>query len=202
MAPAPIPSDAIVLFDGSDLSEWVGRDGLAPWRVEEGYMEVVPGSGNILTKRTFGDIQLYVEWASPPEISGEGQNRGNSGIFIQDRYEIQILDSFDNPTYPDGQAGAVYGQYPPLVNASRAPGDWQNYMIVFKAPRFAPNGNLVSPARVTVFHNNVLVQPDVELTGPTGHFRRPPYAAHGPAPLRLQDHNEKPRYRLIWVREL
>jgi hypothetical protein len=200
--PAPIPSDAIVLFDGKNLSEWQGKAGDAGWLVEEGYLLGVPGKGHLKSKKVFGDIQLYVEWASPPDVVGDGQNRGNSGIFIMDRYEVQVLDSFKNTTYPDGQAAAVYGQYPPLVNASRPPGKWQTYNIVFSAPKFDDEGKLLEAARVTVIHNGVLVQNNVELTGPTKHYKRPEYKAHGKGPIRLQDHYTKPRYRRIWVREL
>lgn len=200
--PAPIPSDAVVLFDGTNLDQWQGTKGDAPWLVNNGYMQVVPGSGHIRTRKEFGDIQLYVEWASPPKVTADGQNRGNTGIFIMDRYELQVLDSFDNPTYPDGQAAAVYGQYPPLVNASRRPGESQSYNIVFSAPRFDDTGTLLAPARMTVIHNGVLVQNNVELTGPTGHFKRPEYEAHGKGPIRLQDHFTSPRFRQIWVREL
>ncbi len=202
MMSAPIPSDALVLFDGKNLSEWEGKNGAASWLLVNGYMQVVPGAGHIRTKKEFGDIQLYVEWATSSELVGDGQNRSNSGIFIMDRYELQVLDSFDNPTYPDGQAAAIYGQYPPLVNASRPPGEWQSYNIVFAAPEFDAAGELLEPARITVIHNGVLVQNNVALTGPTSHYKRPEYEAHGKGPIRLQDHSTKPRYRLIWVREL
>ncbi len=201
--PAPRPSDAVVLFDGTDLSRWRAADGgPAPWKVENGYVEVVAHTGSLVTRNSFGDVQLHVEWATPEVVAGEGQERGNSGVYLMDLYELQVLDSYDNPTYPDGQAGAIFGQFPPLVNASRPPGAWQTYDVVFRAPRFGEGGALVAPARMTVFHNGVLVQDDVELTGPTAFQRRPPYEAHGPRPISLQDHEFPVRYRNIWLREL
>jgi hypothetical protein len=197
------PSDAIVLFDGSDLSAWNANDGsAAKWHAENGYIEVEPGTGPMRTRQGFGDCQLHVEWATPPP-SGNGQGRGNSGLYFMRQYEVQILDSYDNDTYPDGQAGAVYAQQPPLVNASRAPGEWQAYDIIFRRPRFAPDGSVASPARVTVFHNGVLVQDDTLFTGPTSWMSRPAYAAHADAlPLELQDHGNRMRFRNIWLREL
>jgi hypothetical protein len=202
--PASPPSDAVVLFDGRSLDNWRAADDStkpARWRVRDGYMEVVPGTGWIATRQGFGDVQLHVEWMTPAPPSGEGQNRGNSGIFLMERYEVQVLDSYRNTTYPDGQAGAMYGQYPPLVNASRPPGEWQTYDIVFLAPRFDGSGRLVRPARVTVFHNGVLVQNAATLTGPSAHRERPSYSAHAEAlPLSLQDHGQPVRYRNIWVR--
>lgn len=202
--PAAAPSDAIVLFDGQNLSQWTGSDGTpARWKVEHGYMEIVPGTGTISTTRGFGDCQLHIEWATPATPHGTGQERGNSGVFLMGRYEVQVLDSYRNPTYPDGQAGAVYGQYPPLVNASRPPGAWQSYDIIFRRPRFDARGQLVRPARLTVFHNGVLVHDAVALTGPTAHGERPPYQAHPDRlPLSLQDHGNPVRYRNIWLREL
>jgi hypothetical protein len=210
VAPAPPdrpgapPADAIVLFDGADLSQWSGDSGQpAPWKVEAGYVEVAPGSGNLHTRRGFGDCQLHVEWMAPVPPRGVGQERGNSGVFLMSTYEVQVLDSYQNRTYPDGQAAAVYGQYPPLVNASRPPGEWQSYDIVFHRPRFDPRGALERPARVTVFHNGVLVQDDVVLSGPTAHRQRPPYSAHADAlPLMLQDHGEAVRFRNMWIRTL
>ncbi len=194
------PSDAIVLFDGSDLSAWQHTDGNdATWTLRDGYMEVTRGS--IMTRQGFGDMQLHIEWATPN--SGDGQNSGNSGVYLMNTYEVQVLNSYENATYPDGQAGSVYGQYPPLVNASRPPGQWQSYDIVFRRPHFSEDGSLESPARVTVFHNGVLIQDNVVLTGPTGHRSRPPYEAHEDRlPLLLQDHSEPTRFRNIWVREL
>jgi len=198
------PSDAVILFDGADLSEWrSGSGGPAGWRVQDGHVQVVGGSGEIVSARAFGDVQLHIEWATPSPARGSGQARGNSGVFLMGRYEVQVLDSYQNRTYPDGQAAAIYGQYPPLVNASRPPGEWQTYDIVFRRPRFDANGALVSPARMTVFHNGVLVQDDVELTGPSGHQSRPPYERHADRlPIRLQDHGDPVRFRYIWVREL
>lgn len=199
------PSDATVLFDGKDLAQWVAMDGTpTKWIVRDGYMECVQGSGYVRTLQNFGDCQLHVEWATPTPAHGEGQGRGNSGVFLGlDRYEIQVLDSFQSKTYADGSAGAVYGQYPPLVNASLAPGVWQVYEIVYRAPRFDHSDKLLSPARLTVFHNGVLVQNDVELTGPTGWLDRAPYHYHREKqPISLQDHGNPVRFRNIWVREL
>ena len=203
-APGAPPSDALVLFDGRDLSQWVGDSGQpAAWKVEKGYAEVAPGSGNIHTRQGFGDCQLHVEWMAPVPPRGEGQERGNSGVYLMSRYEVQVLDSYDNRTYADGQAASVYGQYPPLVNASRPPGEWQTYDIVFHRPRFDAQGNVLSPARLTVFHNGVLVQDNVELSGPTANQRRPPYTAHADElPLLLQNHGNPVRYRNIWIRSL
>ncbi|MEW5900336.1 MAG: DUF1080 domain-containing protein [Acidobacteriota bacterium] len=200
----PAPSDAVVLFDGKDLSQWEdGKAGPAKWKVESGYMEVVAKTGSIRTKRGFGDCQLHVEWATPAAVSGEGQGRGNSGVFLMDIYEVQVLDSYENQTYADGMAAAIYGQYPPLVNACRKPGEWQSFDINFHRPRFDAEGKAVSPARMTVFHNGVLVHDNVELTGPTAHKARPPYKAHADKlPISLQDHGNPTRYRNIWLREL
>ncbi|MGI8498266.1 MAG: 3-keto-disaccharide hydrolase [Gemmatimonadaceae bacterium] len=198
------PSDAVILFDGGATSEWVDGDG-APtrWRVQDGYLEAVPGSGSIRSRHSFGDCQLHIEWMTPTPPHGSGQERGNSGVFLMGLYEVQVLDSYDNVTYPDGQAAAVYGQYPPLVNASRPPGQWQSYDIFFRGPRFDAKGGLLRPARVTVLHNGILVQDDVELTGPTGHHVRPPYAPHAERlPLSLQDHENPVRFRNIWMRDL
>jgi hypothetical protein len=198
------PSDAVVLFDGKDASKWTGEKG-APfgWKVENGYMEVKPDTGSISTKDSFGDCQLHVEFSTPVPATGESQHRGNSGVFPMGFYEIQVLDSYQNKTYADGQASALYGQYPPLVNASRPPGQWQTYDIVFHGPRFAADGKLLRPARVTVLHNGVLTQDNVELTGPTAHRERPAYKPH-PAklPLSLQNHGNPVRYRNVWIREL
>jgi len=200
------PSDAIVLFDGSSLSNWRladSSDKPARWKVANGYMEVVAGAGNIATARGFGDVQLHVEFMAPTPAHGEGQERGNSGVFLMGIYEVQVLDSYQNPTYADGTAAAVYGQYPPLVNASRPPGEWQTYDIVFHRPRFDASGNVTSTARMTILHNGVLVQDDVVLTGPTAHKQRPPYAKHADRlPLILQDHGDPVRFRNVWVRDL
>ncbi len=202
--PGRPPSDAIVLFDGKDLSRWRSeKGGPAGWKVENGYTEVVKGGGGIVTEQVFGDCQVHVEWATPALVAGDGQGRGNSGVFLMGRYEIQVLDSFKNRTYADGQAAAVYGQTPPFVNASRPPGQWQTYDIVFEGPRFAATGALRRPARVTVFHNGVVVQHATELSGPTAHKARPPYAPHPERlPLMLQEHGAPVRYRNLWLREL
>ena len=202
--PVAAPSDAIVLFDGKDLSLWEDAKGEpARWKVEDGHMEVVAKTGSIRTKRGFGDCQLHIEWATPSAVSGESQERGNSGVFLMDTYEIQVLDSYDNRSYADGQAAAIYGQYPPLVNASRKPGEWQTYDIIFHRPRFGADGRLAEPARMAVFHNGVLVHDNEELTGPTAHKARPPYKVHADQlPLSLQDHGNPVRYRNIWLREL
>ena len=204
-APGKPPSDAIVLFEGKDLSQWVQKKdgGSVQWKVTNGYFEVVPHTGDLRTKESFGDCQLHVEFAEPDPPRGEDQDRGNSGVFLMGLYEIQVLDSYNNKTYADGQASAVYGQYPPLVNASRAPGRWQTYDIIWHGPRFDANGKLTRPAQVTVLHNGVLTQDHVELSGPTGHHVRPPYTP-GPdkLPLALQDHNHPVRYRNIWIRNL
>jgi len=198
------PADATVLFGGTDLSKWRKDDGSAAgWKIENGYMEVVPGAGGIATRDGFGDAQLHVEWMSPLPAEGKGQDRGNSGVFLMGRYEVQVLDSYENVTYPDGQASAVYGQYPPLVNASRRPGEWQTYDIIFHRPRFDAQGKATSPARMTVLHNGVLVQDNVVLSGPTGHTRRPPYEKHDDRlPISLQDHGTRVRFRNIWIRDL
>ncbi|MEX0601512.1 MAG: DUF1080 domain-containing protein [Rhodothermales bacterium] len=198
------PSDAIVLFGGTGLSDWETSDGdLAPWVSTTEYFQVRPGTGGIQTKEGFGDVQLHVEWTAPKPPVGEDQDRGNSGVFLMGRYEVQVLDSYTSETYPDGQASAVYGQYPPLVNAMRAPGEWNTYDIVFTRPRFDEQGELASPAYVTVFHNGVLVQNHEELTGPSGHYARPDYEAHADRlPISLQDHDHEVRFRNIWVRDL
>jgi hypothetical protein len=197
------PSDAVVLFDGGDLSKWVGRDGgPARWKVADGWMEVVPKTGSIQTKEHFGDCQLHVEWAAPAEVRGESQGRGNSGVFLLGLYEIQVLDCYDNPTYADGTTAGIYGQYPPLVNACRKPGEWQSFDVVWVGPRF-DGDKLVRPARVTVFHNGLLVHHDKELQGPTGHKRLAEYKPHPPTgSLMLQDHGDPVRFRNIWYRPL
>lgn len=202
--PGKPPSDATVLFDGVDLSKWQHKDGSAgKWKVENGYMEVVPKAGELRTKEAFGDCQLHVEFREPTPPHGESQERGNSGVFLHGIYEVQVLDSYDNKTYADGQASAIYGQYPPLVNAARPPGQWQWYDIIFHGPRFSADGKLTRPARFTVFHNGVLVQDNVEPSGPTAHGQRPPYAPEPEKlPLALQDHGNPVRYRNIWIREL
>ncbi len=203
-APGKAPSDAIVLFDGSDLSKWAADDnGPAKWKVEDGYVQVVPDTGYMHTKQAFGDFQLHVEFREPTPPKGDSQGRGNSGVFLMGLYEIQVLDSYNNKTYADGQASGVYGQFPPQVNASRPPGEWQWYDIVFHGPRFNANGEVMRQARVTVLHNGVLVQDNVKLSGPTAHHDRPPYkVTPDKLPLALQDHGDPVRYRNIWIREL
>lgn len=198
------PSDAVVLFDGRDLSKWRAvNGGDAKWMIKDGYMEVVPGTGDIATKDEFGDCQLHVEWAAPEVVKGEGQGRGNSGVFLMERYEVQVLDSYNNATYFHGQAGAIYKQHAPLVNASRKPGEWQSYDIIFKAPRFDEQGKVTERARITVFHNGVLIQNNVEIYGNTWHDRPSYYIAHGPkGSVKLQDHRDLVRYRNIWIRPL
>jgi hypothetical protein len=197
-----------VLFDGGSLANWRTNDTAdanlpARWRVQDGYMEVVRGTGSIRTVQEFGDAHLHVEWAAPLPVRGTSQNRGNSGVFLMTRYEVQVLDSWQNVTYPDGQAGAVYGQYPPLVNASRPPGEWQSYDIFFRAPRFDARGLVTTPARMTVIHNGILVQDNVVLLGPTSNQRRDPYEAHPDRmPILLQDHGDPGRFRNIWIRDL
>lgn len=205
-APVPPPSDAIVLFDGTSLAKWQSTDTTpkpARWKIQDGYMEVAPGTGSIATRQAFGDVQLHVEWMTPTPPKGESQERGNSGVFLMNTYEVQVLDSYQNKTYPDGQAGSIYGQFPPLVNASRAPGVWQTYDIVFHRPHFDTTGEVIAPARMTIFHNGILVQDDQTVIGPTTNSRRDPYLAHADRlPLQLQDHGNPMRFRNIWVREL
>ena len=198
------PSDAVVLFDGKSLASWRSSDGsAAKWQVRDGYMEVAPGTGEILTADAFGDCQLHIEWATPSIVKGEGQERGNSGVFLMGHYEVQVLDSYSNKTYFHGQAGSVYNQYAPLVNASRPPGEWQSYDIIFKAPKFDEQGKVTERARVTVLHNGVLIQNNVEIYGNTYHDRPALYTAHpSREPLRLQDHGNPVRYRNIWIRRL
>lgn len=197
------PSDAIVLFDGSGFEEWESIKGEeVPWELKDGAMTVKVGSTGIRTKRKFGDIQLHIEWRSPELVEGEGQGRGNSGVFLQTEYEVQVLDSYENETYVNGQAGAVYKQHIPLVNACRPPGKWQTYDIIYTAPRFRKDGRLDAPAKVTVLHNGVLIQNNVTLLGPTENVGLTKYVKHGKMPLMLQHHNDAVSYRNIWVREL
>ncbi|HUP04703.1 MAG TPA: DUF1080 domain-containing protein [Bryobacteraceae bacterium] len=209
--PGGAPSDAIVLFDGKDLSKWYHRGGRgaaagtqtdAAWKVENGYFEVTPGHGDLLTREKFGDVQLHVEWTSPTVIQGNSQGRGNSGVLLQARYEIQVLDMWDNPTYADGGAGAIYGQWPPLVTPAKRPGEWNTYDIVFEAPKF--NGDqLVKPAFFTVFYNGVMVHNRKQSLGPMVYRQ---VAHYTPQPeedsLMLQYHNNPVRYRNIWIRRL
>ena len=191
------PSDAVILFDGTSTDAWSG----GPWKIEDGAM-VVNGTGGIRTKQEFGDCQLHLEWRAP-EPKGNGQGRGNSGVFFFGRYEVQILDCYENRTYPDGMTAALYGQQPPMANACRKPGEWQSYDIAFRAPRFADDGSLASPAMVTVFHNGVCVHHGEPLIGATRHKQVASYAAHGPrGSIQLQDHGNPVRYRNIWMRRL
>jgi Domain of Unknown Function (DUF1080) len=199
------PSDAVVLFDGKDLSNWVSAngEGSAKWEVKDGAMVVVRGTGAIRTKREFDDVQLHIEWATPAEVVGEGQGRGNSGVFLQGRYEVQVLDSYNNKTYFYGQAGSIYKQYPPLVNACRKPGEWQAYDIIYHAPIFGDDGRVKQKATITVLHNGVLIQDHAEVFGTTTHEPVfPSYAKHGKGPIILQDHGNPVRFRNVWVREL
>ena len=203
--PGAAPSDAIVLFDGKNLNAWKSEKdgGPAKWRVERGELVVAPGAGDIQTRDRFGDVQLHVEWYAPQLPPDKvDQDRANSGVFLQDVYEVQVLDSFQNKTYVNGQAGAIYKQYPPLVNASLPAGKWQTYDIIFTAPRFASDGSVKSPARMTVLHNGVLIQNDVSLKGATAYIGEPSYRAHGEMPIRLQDHSHEVRFRNIWLRKL
>jgi len=202
--PIPAPADAVVLFDGKDLSQWTDAKGQpARWKVENGYMEVVAKTGGIRTARGFGDCQIHVEWMAPEPAKGKDQDRGNSGVFLMDTYEVQILDCYGNTTYADGMTAALYGQFPPLVNACRPPGEWQTYDIVFHRPRFDTDGKVLAPARMTVLHNGLLVHECAVLTGPTAHKARPPYKMHPDRlPILLQDHGHPVRFRNIWLREL
>jgi len=204
-APGAAPSDAVVLFDGKSLDGWVSaRDTSQPagWKVEKGYMEVMPGTGDIQTKEQLGDIQLHVELAEPEVVKGESQGRGNSGVFLMGRYEVQVLDNYDNPTYADGTSCAIYGEYPPLVNACRKPGEWQTYDIIWEAPRFK-DGKIVHPAAITVIQNGIVVHNHIKLLGPTTHRTILPWIEHPEVgPLKLQDHGDLVRFRNIWYRQL
>ena len=197
------PSDAIVLFDGSNLDAWENMKGKkAGWTIEGNHMTVKPGTGNIRTKQSFGDCQLHIEWRAPLVIEGEGQGRGNSGVFLQERYEVQVLDSYNNRTYSNGQAGAIYKQYLPLVNAMRGPGEWQTYDIIFTAPRFNQDGIKVASGRLTVIHNGVLIQNNVEIQGTSEYIGMPKNIAHGDGSIILQDHSNPVSFRNIWIRPL
>lgn len=203
------PSDALVLFDGKNLNQWQAAEGgEAKWKIVDGAMVVVPKTGDIKTKESFCDVQLHIEWRTPTQITDdagkllEGQGRSNSGVFFQERYEVQMLDSYNNKTYPNGQAASVYKQSIPLVNASRAPGEWQTYDIIFTAPKFDAAQKLTSPGYLTVLHNGVLVQNHFEIQGATEWIGKPVYKAHGCAPIRLQDHGNPMSFRNIWVRKL
>ncbi|MEW6747865.1 MAG: family 16 glycoside hydrolase [Planctomycetota bacterium] len=188
----------------SDLSLWRNEDGgPPPWAIEEGTLVPTPRAGDLFTAQPFGDVQLHVEWAAPSPAEGSSQGRGNSGVFLMGLYEVQILDSYENDTYPDGQAAAIYGQYPPRVNACRPPGEWQSFDIVFRRPRFHRDGTLDRPARLTVLHNGILVQESAELCGPTMWLQPLPYTPHpDKLPLALQEHGNQVRFRNIWLREL
>jgi hypothetical protein len=201
---ADAPADAIVLFDGKDLSKWESeKGGDAKWKVENGAMTVVSGAGNIKSKAQFGDCQLHIEWRTPAEVKGDGQGRGNSGVFFMERYELQVLDSYKNRTYSNGQAASIYKQHPPLVNASRGPGEWQTYDVIFTAPRFNEDSTVKSAARITVFHNGVLVQNNASLWGGTEYIGIPVYTKHADAgSFVLQDHGNPTSFRNIWVRKL
>lgn len=197
------PSDAIILFDGKDASQWEHPNGSpVKWDVANGTMTVKRGTGEIRTKRNFGDYQLHIEWSAPTEIVGESQGRGNTGIFMQGRYEVQVLDNYDNETYANGQAGSIYKQTPPLVNAMQKPGKWNVYDIIYTAPRFGEDGALDYPARITLLHNGVVVQNNTTITGSTEYIGIPKYTAHGDGPISLQDHGNPVRFRNIWIREL
>ena len=213
-APGAAPSDAVVLFNGTTQDQWVSADdpgAPARWAVADGVLTVKKGAGNIQTRRSFLDYQLHLEWRIPPNITGSGQERGNSGVFLASTgrgdagYELQVLDSYGNKTYVNGQAGSIYKQYPPLVNACKPPGEWQTYDILWTAPRFGADGSVQSPARVTVLQNGVLVQNNVELKGQTLFIGKPFYRKHGPAPIKLQAHGDASApisFRNIWVRPL
>lgn len=192
------PSDAIVLFDGKDLSQW--KDA-SQWKVEDGAM--VAGKGTIRSVQEFGDCQLHIEWSAPAKVRGEGQGRGNSGVFLMGIYELQVLDSFENPTYADGQAASIYKQKPPMVNATRKPGEWNAYDVIWTAPRFNEDGTLKSPAFITVLHNGVVVQNHYELKGDTPFHRPSEYKKHADkGPIVLQDHGDPVRFRNIWIRPI
>jgi Domain of Unknown Function (DUF1080)/Domain of unknown function (DUF3471) len=199
--PAPAPPNAIVLFEGKDLSQWTNaKNEATEWKVENGYMEIVPGTGGIQTKKGFGDVYLHVEWASPSPAKDTSQDRGNSGIFLMGLYELQVLDSYHADTYADGQAGALYGQVPPRFNVCKAPGEWQAYDIFFRRPRFADDSSLISPASITVLHNGILIQDNEKYFGPTSWLKFLPYAKHADQlPLMLQEHNCAVRFRNIWA---
>ncbi|HRK74631.1 MAG TPA: DUF1080 domain-containing protein [Rhodothermales bacterium] len=198
------PSDAVVIFDGTSLDGFRDKNGNPPkWELKEGLLTVKGGSGDIWTKASFGSFQLHIEWRTPIEsLNLKGQGRGNSGIFLQDRYEVQILNSYENRTYANGQAGSIYKQTPPLVNAMNPMGEWQTYDIIYTAPTFRANGSMLTPPYVTVIHNGVVVQNHTEIQGTTEYIGPPLIKAHGEAPLRLQDHGNPISFRNIWIRPL
>ena len=205
---AGAPSDATILYNGNGLGAFQKKDGSpAGWKIDaDGAVTDIKGAGDLITKEAFGNCQLHIEFREPSEVKSSGQGRGNSGVYIMGKYEIQVLDSYNNPTYSNGQAGAVYKQHVPLVNASRKPGEWQSYDIIFTAPLFKENGDLESPARVTVMHNGVLIQNNVTILGTTDWVRKPVYKKHAAKlPLMLQDHGDDGNpisYRNIWIRNL
>jgi Domain of Unknown Function (DUF1080) len=198
------PSDAIILFNGKNLEEWehATTKGMAPWTIADGIMTVNPGKGDIKTKRKFTDFQLHIEWRTPEKVQSEGQGRGNSGIFLQENYELQVLDNYQNKTYSNGQAGSIYKQLIPLVNVCKKPGEWQTYDVVYTAPRFNDDGSVKSPARVTVLQNGVLIQNNSEIQGKSLYIGKPFYEKHGALGIQLQDHGNLVSYRNIWIREL
>lgn len=197
------PSDAIVLFDGTSLEHWMTLDSAAAgWQIKDGTMTVVKGTGDIRTKQNFGSVQLHLEWRTPAVVESEGQGRGNSGVFLQGIYEVQVLDSYKNRTYSNGQAASIYKQHIPLVNACRPPGEWQTYDIIFMEPVFNADGIKVRSGSLTVIQNGVLVQNNIEIKGTTPYIGLPQNPAHGDGPLKLQDHGNPVSYRNIWLREL
>jgi Domain of Unknown Function (DUF1080) len=203
--PADPPSDAIILFGSKkDTINWLSKtNNPANWKAEDNFMTVVPKTGDIHSKQSFGDCQLHIEWRTPAVVKGEGQGRGNSGIFFMGMYELQVLDSYNSTTYSNGQAGSIYKQHIPMANVSRKPGEWQTYDVLFTAPQFYADSSLKSAARITVFHNGVLVQNNVALWGPTEYIGVPKYKMHADKlPLMLQDHGDLLSFRNIWMREL
>ena len=199
------PSDAVVLFDGKDFSHWTdSKGGEVKWKIQDDYMEVVPRTGIIRSKDQFGDFQLHIEWATPEQVVGNGQGRGNNGVNIYGQYEIQVLDSFNNPTYADGGAGAIYGQWPPMVNSSRGPGQWQTYDIVFEGPRWDANGKNIRKASATVIHNGVVIHNKTEAFGSTTHRNFGNYDKPGrtKGPIELYEHGNPVRFRNIWARDI
>ena len=200
------PSDAVILFDGKDLSKWKNKDGgAAQWDVKNGVFTVKKGTGDISTVQVFNDFQLHIEWSIPPNITGSGQARGNSGIFLQGIYELQVLDAYNNKTYTNGQAGSIYKQTAPLKNAMRPPGNWNVYDVIYTAPRFKEDSTLFSPARITLIHNGVVVQNNTTITGNTPYIGLPKYQFHGKGPIQLQDHGDPSApisFRNIWIRDL
>lgn len=202
---ADAPSDAIVLFNGKDASNWKSEKDGGPvkWKIEDNALIVAGGTGGIVTKEGFGDCQLHIEWRSPAVVKGESQGRGNSGIFLMGRYELQVLDNYNNRTYSNGQAGSIYKQTPPLVNASRGPGEWQTYDILFTAPIFQEDGTVRTPAKITVFHNGVIVQNNTTIWGATQYIGTPNYEKHNSKePIMLQDHGNPVAFRNIWIRPM